>query len=33
MGNFGQNPDDPAGRLVVENGHFCKKIGNFGHKE
>ena len=26
MGNFGQNPDDPAGHLVVENGHFGKKL-------
>ena len=31
MGNFGQNPDDPAGHLVVENGNFGKKIGDFGH--
>ena len=22
MGNFGQNPDDPSGHLVVENGNF-----------
>ena len=33
MGNFGQNPDDPAGHLVVENGNFLKKLAILAHKK
>ena len=25
MGNFGPNPDNPSGHLVVKNGNFRKK--------
>ena len=32
MGNFGQNPYDPYGHLVVENGVYLKKMLNLTMK-